>query len=423
MAIMGIGVVSLATLFPISVLRTAQATQLSHAVFLRNNAEALIESNPAIIGNSQIYGALGYGVVDPLGAQLIGTSFAGTYYRSNGTATNLLSADALATLPDSWTAVRDDVVTTSAAVTATNLGASPPFITLGSPTSTLNVRSNFTPKNSLHRIVMFDVTGKFATIRNIHQVAGGTLPGPNDVSWWDVNSSTGQSLTFGPSVPSGFIPGRVKIEFQDRRYTWMLTVRKHWNPIGPVAGADGQPGVSGVDDDNNGTKDDASELHFGGSDDDPNWVAELDLAVFYNRSFNSADEATFKLVPVTWGFDQAPGVRGVDEDQDTYVDWTDVNNTVPDLDEVGWLGSDDNRTATITFGSTKPNIKKGGYMLETTQLKWYRILDVTPITSSSTSATILFDQDVKSTPNVDPYGVFMKGVVEVYSLGSRTGQQ
>ena len=44
MLIMSVGVVSLATLFPISVLRTAQATQLTHSVFLRNNAEAAVES-------------------------------------------------------------------------------------------------------------------------------------------------------------------------------------------------------------------------------------------------------------------------------------------------------------------------------------------------------------------------------------------
>ena len=70
MLIMSVGVVSLATLFPISVLRTAQATQLTHAVFTRNNAEAAVESNLGLLSNAQIYGFSGLGVIDPLGVFL-----------------------------------------------------------------------------------------------------------------------------------------------------------------------------------------------------------------------------------------------------------------------------------------------------------------------------------------------------------------
>jgi len=42
------------------------------------------------------------------------------------------------------------------------------------------------------------------------------------------------------------------------------------------------------------------------------------------------------------GEDAAPGVAGVDDDSDGNVDWLDPpTNTVPDTDELGWLGSDD----------------------------------------------------------------------------------
>ena len=49
MLIMGIGIVSLATLFPISVLRSIQATQVTNATMLRYNAEALVDLNPNIL--------------------------------------------------------------------------------------------------------------------------------------------------------------------------------------------------------------------------------------------------------------------------------------------------------------------------------------------------------------------------------------
>lgn len=49
LGIMSIGVISLATLFPLSVLRTIQATQLTHATQLRYNAEGLVEAFPFLV--------------------------------------------------------------------------------------------------------------------------------------------------------------------------------------------------------------------------------------------------------------------------------------------------------------------------------------------------------------------------------------
>ncbi len=47
--LMGIGVVTLATLFPISILRSIQATQLTNATILRYNAEALLLAFPVFV--------------------------------------------------------------------------------------------------------------------------------------------------------------------------------------------------------------------------------------------------------------------------------------------------------------------------------------------------------------------------------------
>ena len=452
MLIMSVGVVSLATLFPISVLRTAQATQLTHSVFLRNNAEAAVESNLGLLSNSQIYGLsvsavvsppAGYklAVVDPIGIQLGLPTTLGGVTRTSGGTVSIAQADQLATLPDSWSLVREE------AVTATNLGGSPPTITVGNSTSGLYVRNYYvaTPANmlttsntsqALHRMVMFDATGKFAVVQPLYQITGLNL------SWWNVNAG-GTSLTTGPSLPTGFTPTRVRIESQERRYTWMMTVRKRWVPSGPITGADGGPGVSGTDDDGVNGTDDNGELHYSGSDDDPNWAAELDVAVFYNRSFRAADETAYSLTfPVnlnvagdlttgSWtGFDGQPGVSGVDDDN---------SGGPPDVGtgESGFPGSDDNRTVMVTFvAGSKPYLKKGGYMLEPSQLKWYRILDLKDVSSlaSNTQTVVLLDQNLRYPPTTAATvptiptvggisGVFMRGIIEVYSLGSRTGQQ
>ena len=77
--IMSIGVVSLASLFPISILRGVQATQLTNATVLRYNAEALIDSLPTHFvfdpdGTLNANGHIAHQranrkyVVDPLGA-------------------------------------------------------------------------------------------------------------------------------------------------------------------------------------------------------------------------------------------------------------------------------------------------------------------------------------------------------------------
>ncbi len=432
MLIMSVGVVSLATLFPISVIRTAQATQLTHAVFTRNNAEAAVESNLGLLSNAQIYGFSGLGVIDPLGVQLVGTltvsslgvgvgTPVGVVRRTDGLASSSITpaqrlalAEQLATLPDSWSLVREE------AVTATDLTPTPPAyptITVGNSTIGLNVRNGQYASNARHRMVMFDAGGKLAVLQPLYQVQ---QVSPYNLSWWNVNGS-GTPLTTGPYLPTGFMPTRVRIEAQDRRYTWMMTARKRWTPVGPVSGADGGAGVSGTDDDGNGTIDDpdGSELHYTGSDDDPNWAAELHVAVFYNRSFRAADEVLHGLTVTPNGLDGQPGVSGVNDDNDVNAMGVPI---IDEPDETGWPGSDDNRTVTVSLAS-QPYLKKGGFMLEPTQLKWYRILNI-DLTSSAGNAVLLLDQDVRNpVGGTITQGIFMRGIVEVFSLGSRTGQQ
>ena len=91
--IMSIGVVSLASLFPISILRGVQATKLTNATVLRYNAEALIDAIPQALvfdpdGTLNANGHIAHQrrnrkyVVDPLGsfyATLDGTGLEGSF--------------------------------------------------------------------------------------------------------------------------------------------------------------------------------------------------------------------------------------------------------------------------------------------------------------------------------------------------------
>jgi type II secretory pathway pseudopilin PulG len=369
MLIMSIGVVSLATLFPISVLRTAQASQLTHAVFLRNNAEAAIESNLGLLSNAQIpfINPTVYAVVDPLGANTVSPGLNSSWFtnvvnsvpRTSGGAGNLASAAGLAALPDSWSLVFEDTVT--------SYQASPLQVTTTTNTNNISMSGAVN-----YRVILYDVTGKYAQVYGVSSVSGTTL------------SSLG-------SLSGAFVPGRVRVEKQEFRYSYLLTVRKTFTPI-----------VTG----------------------DSSWVSDLSVAVFYNRSFNSVEETAYSLsLPVqsatpVYGFDGAPGVLNVDDDGNGIVDY--ISGGGADPNEVGWLGSDDLRTVAVSVpaGST-PYLKKGSYMLETSMLQWYRITDI-----NLTSGLVLLDQSVRFSPTTQALnGVFMKGIIEVFPLGSRTGQQ
>ena len=387
MMILSIGIGLLTTLLPISILRTAQATQLTHAVILRNNAEAFIESSPAILNNSQIAISMtnpsALAVVDPLGSQLVTPTqpFGGTsnILRTNGGATTLVQANQLAQSNDTWTTVVEGQV-------SPNLGATPPNLQFTQTSgalgvlSTLQFQNSVSPSSPPHRIIVTDTTKRSAAILPLRNV---NVTLADSMTWIDPNGS-------GPVFPGSFIPTFARIETQQRKFSWMMTVRKRLlsTPDGSAA---------------NNT-----------------WAAEIDVAVFFNRSFTVADETTFTVAPVVDGFDGKPGVAGVDDDG---------ANGVDDNFERNWLGSDDNRTVVVTLptgtGAVRPYLKKGGYMLEPTQLRWYRIVNMTEVNSSSTSATLLLDRDIRTANSNTAIanGIFMKGIVEVYPLGSRTGVQ
>ena len=365
--IMSIGVALLSTLLPISILRTAQATQLTQSVFLRNNAEAVIETSPNIL-NWVPVGKLG--LIDPMGASLgmpstlYGNAGVGSISRfplpkNNGNPfLTVDSAQQIASLPDSWT----DLFETN----VIDYTSSPSQITVAKIPTTISAWNSNNLSNARYRMILVDVTGKFAVIRSVFGVDTTTYA----LSWTDGTITE-------PNLPSGFVPVKARIEVQTRRFTWLMTVAKNSVP------------------------------KF--SNDTFSWASEIDVAVFFNRSFNVAEEQPLNLSLVTNGFDGKPGVAGVDDDG---LHGTD------DAGESGWPGSDDNRTVDVTG---TPFLKKGSYMLEASLLKWYRIVDYPE--NSKSNPRILLDRDLRTdVSGITPTGVFMKGIVEVYPLGIRTGQ-
>lgn len=371
MIIMSIGISLLASLLPLSILRTAQATQATQSVCLRNNAEALVESNVGMLdtANSGI-AADTVGVIDPLGRFLVASTFGGTlsytrscYPISTTAPVNqaTVMAESFSTLPDSWTTVYEGPVTT-------NFTTMPNVVTFqGETISNLSVRNGQFPYAAAHRMVLSDEFGRRTAILPLYQVSGQNL------SWWNVNSG-GTPLAYGASIP--FTPSYLRVEVRERRFSWLMTVRKRSLP-----------------------------------QSDGGWAADLDVVIFFNRSFSSAEEVPHSVTRVANGWDGQPGIRGVDDNLDGSVD----DIPTPSVSEVNWIGTDDNRTLTVNT-TNNPFLKKGGYMLETSELRWYRIVNFDDNTSK-----ILLDRDLPKSLGTSFSAIFMKNIVEVYSLGSRTG--
>lgn len=107
----------------------------------------------------------------------------------------------------------------------------------------------------------------------------------------------------------------------------------------------------------------------------------MDVVVFFRRPFSAKDEQVY---PATFtattdpGFDGLPGVAGVDDDGDGNVDFAGGN---PDTKELGWPGSDDapRNWVVVQYDDTageKPSFKKGGFVTDADGLRWYRVIDI-----------------------------------------------
>jgi len=278
MLVTGIGVLSVITLLPLSFIRAVQATNLTNGTILRYNAEGQIDVNPRLLlrwqpnssyaagdvivlttspptslkctaagtsglqapaiwntaagattaDNGVVWTAAAAGayntpsgpssypqpfVVDPLGWNTLGAvqgslgNNAGTVdpqavLRFNGEATSQTAAAQLVTLSDSW------IEQARGPVTAFTQGQIAPPIAGSATLSGPDLSAVGVPPQVVTRVVLLDQTGKFAHTRLVNSI---TSPA---VSW-----------PSSDPLPNGFTPVSARVETQEMRYTYLLTVQ------------------------------------------------------------------------------------------------------------------------------------------------------------------------------------------------------
>lgn len=367
---MGIGVVAVASLFPIALLRSVQATQLTSATILRFNAETLVDLSPTVIFNPNSHEDFANPMtnpnfiehttndpylIDPWGAMVVRTDAGrtigqtdnvGAMERFDGlgalldpnnadnTTTNAVPAFtekealSLVTLPDSWVTLYDEVVDPiDGGVTDTNRL----YVQLGTSTkfdfADITAQITAAQTNGLEmRAVIFSESGDVSETRilsNVNQVDAAA----RQISWTQALPNNGDydNVT------------RIRVEVREIRFTWMLTVRD--------VRSEGSTGFSAL----------------------------VDVVVFFRRSPSVEEETAYTL---------AGSGR-------TYV-VNKVNASDPDA-----------------------FLKKGGFMLDTRFGKWHRLSKV-----DDASDTITLERAV--TTSLDTHEVcFMPGIVEVYELGRK----
>ncbi|MEM7811462.1 MAG: hypothetical protein AAF532_08305 [Planctomycetota bacterium] len=258
--ILGIGLVSVATLFPLSLLRSVRATQLTNATILRQNAEVFLaaattsmeqgdgESPFAVIADpdnrdsdtadsdndgypgtitpvvgtpgNEPYddGAIAF-VLDPLGAQrLPGVDFAGTYPRYDAGLTTAATRRAATTLGDGTTAVGTLTVPTDVTITPPNV------LVLTGTDAAVAVREAVA--DDFTRVILESADGTRSVTRLVTNGAGGTtLTLDEDLPEF----IDGDNVPPSPPNPSD-TPGRLVFENIEDRYSWLATVRRSSDP-------------------------------------------------------------------------------------------------------------------------------------------------------------------------------------------------
>jgi hypothetical protein len=173
-----------------------------------------------------------------------------------------------------------------------------------------------------------------------------------------IASNTGSDLVLTPALPAGYQVERLKIQQQAQQFTWLYTVRK-----------DG----SGA-------------------------TAAVDVVVFFRRSFAPAEET---LYSATWQNAQVAGSGGA-----------------------GSLGPQ----VTVTWTGAEPFYKKGSFVLDAVRGEWYRVVDV--LATGTGTATLkldrrvpaAYDRAVQNGAVPNGWAMFMRGVVDVYPIGTKTIQ-
>jgi len=371
MMILSIGVLSLASLFPIGILSSVRATQLTHAVTLKHNVANRIDLDPGLIldpdrNYNQLTGTNLRYIVDPLGsvrlADLNGNGlidpteeappFGWVDANSNGSVdnedannngaldpgedtnsngvldcefiasrwdagyTSLSRAEDLVALADSWTELATGAPETFLTPRKVR-GAQSMDLTAARSIATTNQQGPQVPL----RIMLVDQ-------RN----------GQSHSSL--ISSVVGQDIEWDRALPTAAMHNidEIRVQQQELKYTCLFTVRREGN----------------------GT-------------------ASVDVVVFLRRSFNLDDE---RPVRCSTGFRYGK------------------------------------QSITVTNVPVDMSVRPGGYVLDTQNLRWYQIASITD--PPATSRVIKLQQTiVEEAPGGSNAAILMPNVVQVFQLGDR----
>lgn len=362
--VMSIGVISLATLFPISALRVVEATHMTNSTILRHQAEGLMDAASAMAfdpdgdGNSAEHSQTTY-VIDPLGIWNLRTQtsvpltdvslrrfeynrpggitqpplsrqtrFLGESTASPRVFTNLDLVRELTSLQDTTTQV---VEGTATAFTANSV-TFPTTDGMDAMSATISSALTITPTPPSDigwRVTLFDVSGRLSEVKTV-SVDSANTSGSSTVEFDEPLSSELQAIGVGLA----------RLEIADDFYTFMYSVRNT-----------------------------AGTFNF-------------DVVVFFKRDFSELSQQLYigDLRRFNLGTPAAPGLSGVDDNGDGVTD---------DIREIGSVGifnaerDTENSSVVVDWNPAlyttvpeKPPIRRGGYVYDTVNGLWYRIQSI-----------------------------------------------
>lgn len=438
--IMSIGIAGVATLFPVAALRSAQATKLTNAAMVKRNAEAIVHTNPGLIFDPD--GDLDFAATTNEERIAVAEHFASVGFRNYIVDPNGYMAHAEAGLATVDPAISDDPTALEFCNWFGNQGLASPYTNAGglrglrrfdgglqARTSGLStasdeekramrlLASSFTGLGDGWHVVINEEVGSasLATTGAAGSASGITLDGEVDLT--EMKSST-------DSAPRG-AGGALLIRDPELLRVTLFSLDGRSSQVYPVTRIDGQTVY---------WTEDAEDLNFNGVIDNlrplpSEFGGEISRAVIEVKRTNDFNW----FLTVRRGSDGA--ARGIDvcvtfnngvepEDEWVYPVNTDIDND--GTMEGGFSAG--SFTVEMTFADTAPDpsVRKGGFILDVHNGRWYRVVDYRTIagvdTSGAASSTLTTVQMQLETEIVEtsPAGsgiMLLPTLVDVYPLG------
>lgn len=389
--IMSIGLIGLASIFPIAVMKTARANQLTISTDIRYNAEAMMKVYPWIFSDPNPADTGPYGVpngvpfddydfatgrpflFDPHGCvgaperpvPLPGAGYPAPVVAGGlgllprygaGFNASLAVADTICSGPDTWSMLHDSTILSN---TAFQMDVS----------DLANVNLGAFPGPNQLRVQIYYNGGRSSLTRFITAI----LPG-NILTWTeDVNGNSmldagedhnGNYVLDTHALPAGLTYETARLESRERRYTWLLTVRPE----------------------------DATAM-TGSSGAKPNF--DVDVVVYYGRGFTLEEEQVYGTPTGTPAPTVANLLAGSTAQMNAGTKY--FRMTWPTLADV-------------------PVLKRGGYLLDVENGYWYQIENYSD-TSTVTYSDITLTTNIIDNSNLV---VVPRGVVDVFPIKAQS---